>query len=93
MPAVFPHNPFLQPDKGQLLSPDRDFSFPAKSDTHRCAEEEKKIPTEYRSALNKAESYSEMLHMSKADIYDQLVSEYGEQFTEEAAQYAIDYLE
>ena len=32
------------------------------------------------------------MHMSKAAIYDQLVSEYGEQFSEEAAQYAIDNL-
>ena len=30
------------------------------------------------------------MHMSKAGIYDQLVSEYGEQFSAEAAQYAID---
>ena len=31
--------------------------------------------------------------MSKAGLYDQLTSEYGEKFTEEAAQYAIDNLE
>ena len=31
-----------------------------------------------------------MMHMSKQDIYDQLTSEYGEQFSAEAAQYAID---
>ena len=30
------------------------------------------------------------MNMSKAGIYDQLTSEYGGQFTEEAAQYAID---
>ena len=30
------------------------------------------------------------MHMSKAGIYDQLTSEYGEQFSAEAAQYAID---
>ena len=30
------------------------------------------------------------MHMSKAGIYNQLTSEYGEQFSEEAAQYAID---
>lgn len=34
-----------------------------------------------------------MMHMSKAAIYDQLVSEYGEQFSEEAAQYAMDNLQ
>lgn len=31
--------------------------------------------------------------MSKAGIYDQLTSEYGEKFTAEAAQYAIDNLQ
>ena len=51
---------------------------------------EENIPTEYKSALRKAESYSETMNMSKAGIYDQLTSEYGEKFTAEAAQYAID---
>lgn len=48
------------------------------------------VPAEYNSALVKAEQYSEMMHMSKQGIYDQLTSEYGEQFSAEAAQYAID---
>lgn len=30
------------------------------------------------------------MHMSKQGVYDQLTSEYGEQFSPEAAQYAID---
>ena len=51
------------------------------------------MPTEYISALKKAETYSDMMHMSKQGIYDQLVSEYGEQFSPEAAQYAIDNLQ
>lgn len=63
-------------------------SFPASIDS----DEDSNIPTEYRSALNKAESYSSLMHMSKAAIYDQLVSEYGEQFSEEAAQYAMENL-
>ena len=33
------------------------------------------------------------MNMSNLGIYDQLVSEYGEQFTKEEAQYAIDNLE
>ncbi len=48
------------------------------------------VPREYRSALKKAETYGDMMHMSKAAIYNQLVSEYGEQFSEEAAQYAME---
>lgn len=50
------------------------------------------VPTEYLNALIKAETYSEYMHMSKKSIYDQLVSEYGENFPEDAAQYAIDNL-
>lgn len=52
--------------------------------------EDDSIPSEYKSALNKANAYSESMHMSKTGIYDQLTSEYGEQFSEEAAQYAVD---
>ena len=51
------------------------------------------IPTEYKSALKKAKSYSDTMNMSKAGIYDQLTSEYGEKFTAEAAQYAVDNVE
>lgn len=51
---------------------------------------DKDIPSEYKSALNSANSYSDLMHMSKAGIYDQLISEYGENFSAEAAQYAID---
>lgn len=51
------------------------------------------IPIEYRNALLQAESYSENLHMSKQGIYDQLVSEYGGQFDEDAAQYAVDHVQ
>jgi len=51
---------------------------------------EPKIPSEYKSALKQAQDYSDLLHLSKAGLYDQLVSEYGGQFSAEAAQYAID---
>lgn len=48
------------------------------------------VTTEYKSALKKAERYSSTQSMSKARLYDQLTSEYGEKFSKEAAQYAID---
>ena len=50
------------------------------------------VPIEYQNALVKANQYSDMMHMSKQGIYDQLVSEYGEQFSPEAAQWAIDHM-
>ena len=57
------------------------------------AEEDKNIPTEYKSALKKAKQYDKTMHMSKLGLYDQLTSEYGEQFPAEAAQYAVDNLD
>lgn len=56
-------------------------------------EPEDDVPTEYKSALAQAYDYSEVMHMSKKGIYNQLTSEYGGQFTEEAAQYAIDNID
>ena len=44
------------------------------------------------NALKKAETYADDMDMSADAIYDQLVSEHGEKFTEEEAQYAIDNL-
>ncbi|MFE1630735.1 Ltp family lipoprotein [Brevibacillus reuszeri] len=64
----------------------------AKADAEAKAKEES-VPREHKSALKKAESYAEVMHMSKAGIYDQLTSEYGESFPVEAAQYAIDNIE
>ena len=53
----------------------------------------KEPTTEQKNALKKAESYAKTLHMSKQGIYDQLISEYGEGFDKEAAQYAIDNIQ
>ena len=40
--------------------------------------------------MAKAKDYSDTMHMSKRGIYDQLTSEYGEKFTEDEAEYAVD---
>ena len=64
----------------------------AKKQAEEQKAQEASIPTEYKSALRKAESYSSVMNMSKAGIYDQLTSEHGEKFAPEAAQYAVDNL-
>jgi hypothetical protein len=51
------------------------------------------IPPEYKSALNKANTYANTMHMSKMGVYNQLTSEYGEKFSKDAAQYAIDNIQ
>lgn len=58
--------------------------------TETDANKQDDVPTEYRSALNKATTYANTMNMSKKGVYDQLVSDYGEKFSAEAAQYAID---
>lgn len=67
-------------------------SIESATETIKENDEDGNIPTEYKSALKKAKSYSDMMHMSKAGIYNQLTSEYGEKFTAEEAQYAVDNL-
>ena len=56
-------------------------------------EKVEEVPKEYKSALRKAKVYSDTMSMSKAGLYDQLTSEYGEKFTAEEAQYAVDNLD
>ena len=45
-----------------------------------------------KNALEKAKIYQDTMAMSPDAIYEQLVSEHGEQFTPEQAQYAVDNL-
>ena len=51
------------------------------------------VPAEHASALKKADSYANMMYMSKAGVYKQLTSEHGEKFSPEAAQYAVDNID
>lgn len=51
------------------------------------------VSSEFKSALRSAEQYLSFSPMSKAGLFDQLVSEYGGQFAEDAAQYAVDNVE
>ncbi|WP_081099556.1 Ltp family lipoprotein [Corynebacterium glutamicum] len=54
------------------------------------ATEKEDVPIEWQNALTKADPYANRQHMSQSRLYNQLTSEYGEGFTEEAAQYAIE---
>jgi hypothetical protein len=56
----------------------------------KAKEEKSNVPAEYISALTQADSYANMMHLSKQGVYDQLTSQYGGKFSAKAAQYAID---
>lgn len=53
---------------------------------------EDNISEEFKNALKKAELYSDSMDMSEKAIYEQLVSDFGEKFTTEEANYAINNL-
>jgi hypothetical protein len=65
----------------------------AKADADAKAKADANVPTEYKSALKKAELYAKTMNMSKNAINDQLTSDYGEKFSKESAKYAIDNLQ
>lgn len=51
------------------------------------------MTADQQNALITAENYSDSLHLSKADIYDQLTSSYGDKFSPSDARFAVDNLE
>lgn len=53
---------------------------------------EEKVTKEDKLALKKAQDYVKMMHMSKKRLRDQLMSEHGEGFSEEATEYALNNL-
>ncbi len=61
--------------------------------TEEPAKTEPEVSQEYKNALKSAETYTGFMHMSKDATYDQLISEYGDNFPEDAAQYAVDNVE
>lgn len=61
---------------------------PAETNTQKT--QESGVSAVYKSALTKANLYANTMYMSKRGVYDQLVSEYGEKFSADAAQYGVD---
>ncbi|EJM7954256.1 TPA: Ltp family lipoprotein [Listeria monocytogenes] len=60
------------------------------SDENNVAE--KNVPPEYTNALKQAENYSNQLYLSKKGILQQLKSKNADNFSDQAALYAIDNL-
>lgn len=56
-------------------------------------EDDSDVPREYANALKSAQNYVDIMAFSEAKLYEQLTSEYGEQYPEDAAKYAIENVE
>lgn len=63
---------------------------PTVSIKNKKSKKEENIPKEYKSALKKAQMYVDAMPLSKSKLFDQLTSKYGEKFSIEATQYAVD---
>lgn len=83
--AEVPPDPAEEPANAQPV----DDAQPEAADEPEPADEPN-VPADFASALTQAQRYTDTLHMSKAGLYEQLTSEYGGQFADDAAQYAID---
>lgn len=66
---------------------------PAPAVTEVKEEPKDDVPREYRNALESAQNYIEIMAFSEKGLYNQLTSEYGEQYPAEAAQYAIENIQ
>lgn len=80
----------LQRDASSQISSQPNATMASKANQIESAQTKSNLPTEYRSALNKAQMYNDSMYMSKDGLYEQLTSEYGEKFSAGAAKYAID---
>ena len=56
-------------------------------------EEDEVVPFEYEQALKSAQNYVDALHFSRQGLKQQLTSEYGSGFSEEAAEYALEHVD
>lgn len=56
-------------------------------------EEDEVVPFEYEQALKSAQNYVDALHFSRQGLKQQLTSEYGSGFSEEAAEYALEHID
>lgn len=66
---------------------------PKKQETlQQQAFKDSSVSTEYKNALKKGIMYANEMHMSKAGVYQQLTSEYGEKFPAEAAKWAVEHM-
>ena len=87
--VVTPVDPSASPDPDSTGQPAATTAAPA-PDTPPA---EPGVPAEHEAALATATTYARDMHMSRAAVREQLVSEWGEQFPEDAADYAMQRVE
>lgn len=90
---VYEDDNIAEANEDESVTPEEISTSSSEETTTETTKQEPKVSIEYQNALTKAQTYSDMMKMSKKGLYDQLTSEYGEQFPADAAQYAIDHVD
>lgn len=98
-----PDNPTTQEEKVKEEPVKEDKEEPAEEAQEPVAQEEEApetaipeeeaVPFEYEQALKSAQNYVDTLHFSRQGLKQQLTSEYGSGFSEEAAEYALEHVD
>ena len=97
-----PDNPTTQEEKVKEEPVKEDKEEPAEEPKEETQEpvaqeeeavEEEAVPFEYEQALKSAQNYVDTLHFSRQGLKQQLTSEYGSGFSEEAAEYALEHVD
>ena len=97
-----PDNPTTQEEKVKEEPVKEDKEEPAEEPKEETQEpvaqeeeavEEEAVPFEYEQALKSAQNYVDALHFSRQGLKQQLTSEYGSGFSEEAAEYALEHVD
>lgn len=83
-------NETKQQDNDNVEKVDESEKEPGVTDKDETESEDSNVSREYRNALKSAQNYIDMMHFSEKGLYEQLTSEYGEQYPADAAQYAIE---
>lgn len=87
LPLLLPEEiPSMAASAGIDTADDEDHAGSQSVEAYQAETEVDSIPLKYYQALNRANAYSDTMHMPKADIYEQLVSAYGDYFPADAAQ-------
>lgn len=84
------NDPQTEENANQKEADKENSSSSDESQEEKSSNEEYDVPREHKNALREAQNYVDNMPFSEAGLYQQLTSEYGGQYPEEAAQYALE---
>lgn len=84
-----------EPETENNTNEDEDVEVAGEEETEpeETKQESNEVPREHQNALRSAQNYIGIMPFSEKELFHQLTSEYGDNYPEDAAQYAIENVE